>query len=341
MTMQVTSKQALLVIPRLRIQNANAISSPLTHGFPSITAFMGLMWALERRLVAAGVPLHFEGVGVVCHHYQEQVTNHGRTSSFHLTRNPVDKDGSTLAIVEEGRIHLDITLIFKVSVRQQEQTTLELRQNAPELAIWAKQAYDLLSTMRVAGGSVLPAVWVGQMAQLEWIPEEQEPYERFFRRQRRAWMPGFALTESSALLAERGAALKERHPEATVLDAWLHASRANYSPSYQDEQGRWHWQDQSHTKGQGWIVPIPVGYGALTEAHPAGTVRGARDTKTPVQFVEMLWSLGQWVSPHRLHRLEDLLWYSDCDVELGIMRCHNDRSAESAIDEDADDTPIY
>ena len=43
----------LLVLPRLRVQNANAISSPLTHGFPSMTAFLGLMWALERKAVAA------------------------------------------------------------------------------------------------------------------------------------------------------------------------------------------------------------------------------------------------------------------------------------------------
>ena len=71
--------QALLVLPRLRIQNANAISSPLTHGFPSITAFTGLMWALERKLAQADapIPLHLQAVGVVCHHYQEQ------TRKFH------------------------------------------------------------------------------------------------------------------------------------------------------------------------------------------------------------------------------------------------------------------
>ena len=40
--------QAILVLPHLRIQNANAIGSPLTHGFPSITAFTGVMWALQR-----------------------------------------------------------------------------------------------------------------------------------------------------------------------------------------------------------------------------------------------------------------------------------------------------
>jgi hypothetical protein len=39
------------------VQNANAIASPLTHGFPSITAFTGLMWALERKLAQAGMPL--------------------------------------------------------------------------------------------------------------------------------------------------------------------------------------------------------------------------------------------------------------------------------------------
>ena len=45
----------LLALPRLRVQNANAISSPLTHGFPAMTAFLGLMWALERKTYAAGL----------------------------------------------------------------------------------------------------------------------------------------------------------------------------------------------------------------------------------------------------------------------------------------------
>ena len=45
-----TPLKALLVLPRLRIQNANAISSPRTWGFPASSAFTGLMTALERRL---------------------------------------------------------------------------------------------------------------------------------------------------------------------------------------------------------------------------------------------------------------------------------------------------
>jgi CRISPR type I-F-associated protein Csy2 len=34
--------------------------------------------------------------------------------AFRLTRNPVGKDGSTAAIVEEGRIHLELSLAFAI-----------------------------------------------------------------------------------------------------------------------------------------------------------------------------------------------------------------------------------
>ena len=54
----------LLVMPHLHVQNANAISSPLTHGFPSITAFLGVMWALERRARSKGMDVSFKAVGV-------------------------------------------------------------------------------------------------------------------------------------------------------------------------------------------------------------------------------------------------------------------------------------
>ena len=65
----------LLALPRLRVQNANAISSPLTHGFPAMTAFLGLMWALERKTYAAGLQhLEFNAVGVISHGWQELTT---------------------------------------------------------------------------------------------------------------------------------------------------------------------------------------------------------------------------------------------------------------------------
>ena len=49
-----TLERALLLVPHLQVQNANAISSPMTWGFPSITAFVGLMAALERDANLSG-----------------------------------------------------------------------------------------------------------------------------------------------------------------------------------------------------------------------------------------------------------------------------------------------
>ena len=305
-----TQAQAILVLPHLRIQNANAIASPLTHGFPSITAFTGVMWALERKLAQAGVPLQLHGVGVVCHHHQEQVTQ-GYVRNFNLTRNPVGKDGSTAAIVEEGRMHLQLTLVLAVS---------------------EKRTPGTLAGMRVAGGSVLLSRPVPGKRVRPWmavVPEDPVAAEKAFRQWRRQWLPGFALVGRDDLLAQRLQALRASEPTATLLDAWLHAARSNYAPVLPEgaapvPDGQVQWADPQRRKGSGWIVPIPVGYAALTpQAHAAGTVRNARDASVPLRFVESVYALGEWISPHRLTHLGQLLWHAETDDALGLYRCRN------------------
>src|SRR5690625_2350223 len=133
----------LIVIPRLRVQNANAISSPLTHGFPAMTAFLGLMWALERKLQKAGIDVPMNAIGVVCHDHQEQVTEGGFVKTFCLTRNPVNKAGKTAAIVEEGRIHLEVSLVIGINTESWSDEHL------PHIA-------ETLTSMRIAGGTIHP-----------------------------------------------------------------------------------------------------------------------------------------------------------------------------------------
>ena len=323
--------QAILVLPHLRIQNANAIGSPLTHGFPSVTAFTGVMWALERKLAQAGMPLQLQGAGVVCHHHQEQVTQ-GYVRNFNLTRNPVDKDGSTAAIVEEGRMHLQITLVLAVSEKRTPGTPAALVQgNQAQLDEWAAQAGHILAGMRVAGGSVLPSRPVPGKRVRPWmavVPEDPAAAEKEFRQWRRQWLPGFALVGRDDLLAERLQALRTTQPDATLLDAWLHAARFNYAPVVPDGEapaadGQVKWADPQRRKGSGWVVPIPVGYAALTPSHAPGTVRNARDASVPMRFVESVYALGEWISPHRLTHLAQLLWHAEANEAQGLYRCRN------------------
>lgn len=334
--------RAVLVLPRIRVQNANAISSPMTWGFPAITSFTGLMTALERRLgPQAGLALL--GVGVICHAFEAQVTSGGYTRAFHLSRNPVQQDGSTAAIVEEGRVHLELTLVFEALLA-------DGLQGEAERAALAQRAADELASMRLAGGSVMPAIRSLAGAprrqgrpQLALVPDDSQPeaQHKQFRQLARYWLPGFALVSRDDLLQARVAELRATQPDATLLDAWLDLSRWNsHAQRLEPVAGA---DDAAATKAEwltdarpGWTVPIPVGFAALTPLQPPGQVAGVRDPKTPFRFVETVWSMGQWISPHRLKNLSDLIWLPEYDPgegtdtgQQGLYRCINGYAASA------------
>jgi len=306
----------LLVMPRLRVQSANAISSPLTHGFPAMSAFIGLMWALQRKTVSTGMDIRFQAVSVVVHDHEEQVTDDAFVRFFRLTRNPIKRDGKTSAIVEEGRIHLDISLIFAV-------TGTSLR-NQQEAARIAQQVKDLLGNMRIAGGTVVSSKAPVQRQHPYVVPQtgDSEGRKKLFNRLKMQLLPGFLLVERQDLLEQRYRQLQEVNPDVTRLDAWLSLSRINWrwqSANENVEKDGWH-HDRA---GLGWVVPIPVGYGALTEMQQAGTVANARDNTTPFRFVESLFGIGQWLSPHRLENPQQMLWFTKSDAKTGLYRCCN------------------
>ncbi|WP_239894175.1 type I-F CRISPR-associated protein Csy2 [Laribacter hongkongensis] len=53
-----------------------------------------------------------------------------------------------------------------------------------------------------------------------------------------------------------------------------------------------------------------------------------------MRFVESLYSLGQWLSPHRLHDVRQLLWYPTHDPASGVYRCRNDYQAPRQTEHD-------
>lgn len=344
------SAKGLLVLPHLRVQNANAISSQMTHGFPSITALTGLMWALERKLTDAGVSLRFLKVGVICHQHQEQV-NDGYVKTFRLTRNPVDKNGRTAAIVEEGRTHLDLTLVFQVQQKAGagEEAPLLAQGKDDVLAELAAKALQTLATMRVAGGTVLPSRPAPGRFTRPWLavlPDDAGECGKSFRAWRRQWLPGYALVGRDDLLPVRLEALRKEHSEATALDAWLDLSRFNYRAEKEGGEGTAsqpvRWRDPDRGKGSGWIVPIPVGYVGLSGLHGPGQVENARDPDTPLRFVESIYSMGEWISPHRLDNIEALLWHAETDHDRAVYRCRNTYVPLAAAEtEEPDDFYAY
>lgn len=313
---ELPTSNGLLIVPHLRVQNANAISSPLTWGFPAMSAFIGLMQALERKLDER-FALMFDSVGVICHSHDAHVTE-GYQRAFRLTRNPVNERGDTAAIVEEGRIHLDITLIFGVSGYSEDGQDDPVQGDWQQRQQIARDIADLLGSLRIAGGSV----FLDPQHKPALLPLAQgEERSKQFRRLRRRWLPGFTLVSRDDLLQTHLQHLQADNASANLLDAWLDLSRLNLR-AQEPQPGKVEWRAR-RVMPNGWLVPIPVGYGALGPLQAAGSVANARDGQTPLRFVESLYSIGQWLSPHRLRDVHDLLWYASAAPEAGLYRCHN------------------
>lgn len=311
------NSSGLLVLPHLRVQNANAISSPLTWGFPSMTAFLGLMWALERRL-RGKYPLIFDSVSVVCHAFEAQTTDMGFHRAFCLTRNPVEKDGGSASIIEEGRAHLDLSLLFGVSGG----VMAELETRRAEIA---QEIMDEVSRMRIAGGSVVPRQTRSRLRPGIVPLAVNDDDLPAFHKLRYSLLPGFTLVERGDLLQQRLEHLRQENPAAAHLDAWMSLSRINWRAVQEPADADQHTPkvEWKHDR-EGWIVPVPLGYAALTDEQLAGKVDAARDPATPFYFVESVYGMGQWLAPHRIDDVRAMLWYAAADKEQGLFRCHND-----------------
>ncbi len=61
-------RRNFLLIPHLKIHNANAMSSPYSIGFPAMTAWLGAVHALQRYLKQNGFEkLELSSVAISCH----------------------------------------------------------------------------------------------------------------------------------------------------------------------------------------------------------------------------------------------------------------------------------
>ena len=140
-----TKNTALILLPRLQVQNINAISGPLSWGFPSPTAFIGFMHALERKF-SSQLPAGFGGVGIVCHRFNPQIAEYDGHFKYCLClrRAPVRKDEKPASIVEEGRAHMEISLIIAVKGYMSADNGKYLSSDLLEAA----------QSMRLAGGSL-------------------------------------------------------------------------------------------------------------------------------------------------------------------------------------------
>ena len=287
-----------LLYKHIKIQSANAISGPLSYGFPAISGFVGAIHALSRKLNGN---LALNGVMITCHNYELQAYQSTSFSdrTFIQTRNPLKKNGKTAPIIEEGKIHLDVSLIVELHIPNR-LLSRQLKNNddCDEIKDILAQCKTHLLQQRIAGGSVLSI----EDVQLHHIDDEWKIKSQL--------LPGFVLMSAQDELIEITQELQqgfkqgdfvilEANPEATALDALIETATLHHLPNHPNAKSN-EWQSYSVKQGRGWLVPIPVGYQAISPMFDAGQLQHCRTLEYPSQYVETLYSLGKWSLPLNL-----------------------------------------
>lgn len=286
-----------LLIPHLKLHNANAMSSPYTIGFPAMTAWLGAVHALQRKLKQQGCDLTLNKVAVSCHDFNLQ-TYKGRGDFVHSivgTANPLDKDGNRPAFIEEARCHLEVSLLIEIE-------SLSKRQRDQLLEI----AQGIVASMKFASGDVLS---VKTCSILDFNDDEDQDKE--LRPILNKLMLGHVLIERRDLVMQSMQAGKD------ALDSVLDYLKVTHS-STQDDDGKVIWT--SKRKAQGWLVPIAVGFQGISEL---GQAKNQRDANTPHRFAESVLTLGEFVMPYRIESIDQLLWKYHVDLENDLYLCQN------------------
>jgi len=298
-----------LVIPHLKIHNANALSSPYTIGFPAMTAWFGGIHALQRKLSLqfSAFQLRFSRATVACHQLNLQ-TYQGQgdyVQSIVGTGNPLDKTGSRPSFIEEARCHLDVSLAIECETEEAE----DGRDIMDEKAAFLTAVATELQRMKWAGGDVLSF---------------KQPYfmnvdgNKETKKLTRQLMPSYVLKERRDLMIDAMEAQSEKGKTIDAIDALLDylAAHTRYkqvetpedASDLEKPQSAW----STKRKAKGWIVPIATGFHGISVL---GLAENQRDADTPHRFAESLVTLGEFQMPYRIKRLNDLLWHSHYDEE--------------------------
>jgi len=291
-----------ITLNRIQVQSANCVAG-ITYGFPAITSFLGFVRALSRNLQKShGITL--DGCAVAAHQYQllTYKTDKYSDSYFSQTKNPAAGQyqqkniGTTPPVIEEGKMHLTVSLLIECqgfSGTDDDKKNLEQYIN------------NLCFTHRLAGGVI---------TNIKEVIYENIQNDNAFYQCRRRLLPGFVLMDRSCYLTEHLSVLQQENANAEMLDAWLDFCSIKYQAEAELEEGEelsnktkasWNYIEKPNS---GYLVPITIGYQAISDVYSAGVVKNTRDNDTPFCFTEAIYGIGEWLSPHRLKSFDNAIW---------------------------------
>jgi CRISPR-associated protein Csy2 len=284
--------KTILFLPHITIQNANALSSTCTVGFPAMTAWLGAVHALQRKLHEDGFDeLCFEGVGIACHELDLQVYKGRGDFVYSIVGrgSPLEKDGSRSAFIEEARCHITVSLVIACEGLPFDENEL--------LEILALHLHQL----KLAGGDIL------HFQPPELIKLHDEDVHRLLMRR---LMPSYILIERRDLMI--ASMVKGKNAIDSLLDYLTIQHRCEIG----EVGGGVEWIKKRKIYGN--IVPVSTGFHGVSAL---GRAENQRDQLVPHRFAESVVTLGEFVRPYRIKNIDDMLWHYHADLKNNLYLC--------------------
>lgn len=296
--------RSFILIPHVQIHNANALSSPYTVGFPAMTAWLGGMHALERKLRGVHEKyqnLVLKSIAVVSHdfHLHRRKGRGEYTYSLIGTGNPLDKSGNRSPFIEEARCRLTVSLLIEY----------EWSSPLKEVRFLRDLTRILHARMKWAGGDIIDFKNIDAVS----VKDASDQYSLL-----RKLMPGYVLTERSDLM--ENTMCKGKDALEALLEHLVVQNRCEATDS-----GEFKWTQ--HRKEPGWIVPIAVGFQGIS---PLAKAEQQRDPETPHRFAESVVTLGEFIMPYRVEELDHILWHYQADLEKSLYLCKQNQKKAQA-----------
>lgn len=312
-----------ILIPNIVVEGANAISSPFTVGFPAMTAWLGSVHALQRKLREKGYEdVVLDKCAVSCHSFDLRSYKDKGEFNSHLMgkRLPINKDGKLASFMVEGTCDLEVSLLI-------EYHTL----NGEKVESFLEDISKIMKfKMNLAAGNVK------SFNRIQFIHfDEDEDEEVQLKPILSKLMLGHVLIERRDLVEQN------MNNGMDALDAVLDPLKVISQPMYVESKNQHELQGENHvevyahdeskekeqkvvwtytTKQPGWIVPIAVGFKGIS---PLGKAINQRDQNTEHRFAESVVTLGEFVMPFRIQSLDQMLWRYDIDQANDLYLCIN------------------
>jgi CRISPR-associated protein Csy2 len=286
-----------LIISNIKIEEANAFSSPYTVGFPAIPAFAGFMHRMQRELIPKYIDLKFTKIGIICNDFDLRAyrdsTNSGRAYSVIEKRHPLKSDGKTDSFIEEPLCNLETTIVFEYDgVRKVKEESF-----IDDIEVL------LSSKVKIASGNIVNFGKVFLKRIDDHSVEDEKKLLRMLNR-------GFAIVNRRDLIEED---MKQNNLNA--FDSVLSFIQVNSKAIKNEDKVEW---IRSKKNSSGWFVPISVGYQGISKL---GHAENQRSNAYLHRFAESVVTLGEFVMPYRLNEIDKMLWHYDYDELNNLYLC--------------------